>query len=127
MDQFPHKSVSFHYIWRDFGLIAMVKNGFVPTICNQTFSHLMWCHCITRDLSREYIAAEPGLLPWLRTLHFTILNTNRKDSKRSSAQPCISLIESLQTFPGHESIQLQLNLKNKVSSYFFFISLCVAL
>ena len=68
---------------------------------------------------RENIAAEPGMLPWWRTLQFTILSTNGKDSKRSSAQPCITLIESLQTFPGDESFQFQLNLKNEVFPYFF--------
>ena len=76
---------------------------------------------------RENIAAEPGMLPWWRTLQFTILSTNGKDSKRSSAQPCIALIESLQTFPGDESFQFQLNLKNEVFPYFFFVSLYVAL
>ena len=49
----------------------------------------------------------------------------RKD--RRSAQPCISLTESLQTFSGYDSFQLQLNLENKVFRYFFFVSLYIAL
>ena len=79
-----------------------------------------------RSLARIY-CSRAWIVPWWRTLQYTILNTNGKDSKRSSAQPCISLTESLQSFPGHESFQLQLNLKNKVFSYFFFTSLWVAL
>ena len=64
---------------------------------------------------------QPGLDCYHGDEHNNIrsLNTNGKDSKRSSAQPCISLIESLQTFPGHESFQLQLNLKNKVFPHYF--------
>ena len=51
----------------------------------------------------------------------------KKFEKIVSTALRISLIESLETFPGRESIQLQLNLKNKVFPYFFFISLCVDL
>ena len=52
-------------------------------------------------------------------IYDSCIATNEKDSKRSPAQRCISLIESLQTFLGRESFQLQLNLKNKVFPYFF--------
>ena len=40
----------------------------------------------------------------------------RKDRQHSPV--LYSLIESLQTFPGYESFQLQLKLKNKVFPYF---------
>ena len=61
-------------------------------------------------------------------IYDSCIATNEKDSKRSSAQRCISLIESLQTFSGRESFQLHLYLKNIVFPYFFFIvSLYVAL
>ena len=95
----------------------MVKTGLYQPFAIKPFP-TSYDVTASRAISRA-IAAEPGLLPWWRTLQCTILNTNGKDSERSSAQPCISLTESLQSFPGHESIRLQLNLKNKVFPYFF--------
>ena len=60
-------------------------------------------------------------------IYDSCIATNEKDSKRSSAQRCISLIESLQTFSGREFSIASVFEKYSISVFFFIVSLYVAL
>jgi len=76
-----------------------------------------------RSLARRIYCGRAWIVTMVTNIaiYDSCIATNEKDSKRSSAQPCISLIESLQTFSGYESFQLQLSSKIKYFRIFFLL------